>query len=186
MTRAYGVAVAVAMGCVLAAHGNAASGQRFPTRTITLVVGNAAGGGIDIVARLLAARLTEQLGQPVVVENRPGAAARVANAYVAKAAPDGYTLLVATAVGALESALRDEGTEGALRTFASVAALASAPMILVVTPSLPVGDVRALVQRLLDLGAEPATVAAEPFAALLRAELARWAPVIKSVGSYRE
>ena len=81
----------------LAARGAETPAQHFPARPLTLVVGAAAGGGIDINVRLLAVRLADYFGQSVIVENHPGAGSRIANEYMARAAPDGYTLLVATA-----------------------------------------------------------------------------------------
>src|SRR3712207_3523221 len=71
-----------------------AAGQTFPSRPITIVVPFAAGGATDVVARLLGERLTVRLGQPVVIENRPGANGGIGSAAVAKAEPDGYTLVM--------------------------------------------------------------------------------------------
>jgi tripartite-type tricarboxylate transporter receptor subunit TctC len=124
----------------------AAQLQAFPNRPVTLVVGSAAGGGVDIVARLLAVRLATSLGHPVIVENRPGAAARIANDYVARAQPDGYTLLINTAAGAVDAAGERPGADP-LREFAPVSTIASTPMILVVNPTVPVTDLRQLIAR---------------------------------------
>jgi tripartite-type tricarboxylate transporter receptor subunit TctC len=131
----------------LAAHGATALAQRFPSKPLTLVVGFAPGGGVDINARLLALRLAEYLGQPVIVENRPGAGSRIANEYVAKAAPDGHTLLVTTAAVAIDMALHEKLRVDTLRDFAPVSTISSSPMILVVNPSVPVKDVRELIAR---------------------------------------
>src|SRR6202162_4474053 len=68
--------------------------SRYPNRAIHIIVGFAAGGGNDVIARIYAQKLSEDLGQPVIVENKPGGGAIVATEYVAKSAPDGYTLLV--------------------------------------------------------------------------------------------
>jgi tripartite-type tricarboxylate transporter receptor subunit TctC len=132
---------------VLAAHGATALAQRFPSKPLTLVVGFAAGGGVDINARLLALRLAEYLGQPVIVENRPGAGSNIAKEHVAKAAPDGYTLLVTTAAVAIDMALYEKLRVDTLRDFAPVSTISSSPMILVVNPLVPVKDVRELVAR---------------------------------------
>jgi len=132
---------------VLAAHGATAPAQRFPSKPLTLVVGFAAGGGVDINARLLALRLAEYLGQPVIVENRPGAGSNIAKEHVAKAAPDGYTLLVTTAAVAIDMALYEKLRVDTLRDFAPVSTISSSPMILVVNPLVPVKDARELVAR---------------------------------------
>src|SRR5262245_40995999 len=84
---------AIIMAALLLAP-NWASAQGWPTRSITLVVPFAAGGGTDAIARVIAEKMSARLGQPVVVENKAGAASAIGTAYVAKAAPDGYTLLM--------------------------------------------------------------------------------------------
>ena len=132
---------------VLAGHAPTALGQRLSGKPVTLVVGSAAGGGIDIIARLLAVRLAESLVHAVIVENRPGAAARIANEHVAKAAPDGLTLLVTTAVGAIDLAGPVGQRLDPLHDFAPVSTIASSPMVLVVNPSVPVMTVRELIDR---------------------------------------
>lgn len=119
--------------------------KHFPSKPITLVVGFAPGGGIDINARLLAKGLERRFGQPVIVENRPGAGSKIANAHVAKAAADGYTLLVTTAAVAIDMAFSANAGIDAQRDFAPVSTLSTTPMILVVNPSLPVESVQELV-----------------------------------------
>lgn len=79
--------------------------QQFPARPVKLVVGFTPGGGVDIAARTLAPKLSEFIGQPVIVENKPGAGTNIANEFVAKSTPDGYTLLVNTAAVAINMAL---------------------------------------------------------------------------------
>ena len=73
--------------------------SKYPSKPIHIIVGFAAGGGNDIIARVFGQKLSESLGQPVIVENKPGGGAIVATEYVAKSAPDGYTLLMSAAIG---------------------------------------------------------------------------------------
>ena len=125
----------------------AAVGASYPDRPIALVVGFAPGGGVDANARLLADALSRRFGQPVIVENRPGAGSKIASNRVAKAAPDGYTLLVTTAAVAIDMAASVNAGVDASADFAPVSTLSTAPMILVVNPSVPAHDVRQLVAR---------------------------------------
>jgi tripartite-type tricarboxylate transporter receptor subunit TctC len=131
----------------LVAHAAAATAQRFPSRPLTLVVGFAAGGGIDLQARLLAKGFERYFGQPVIVENRPGAGSRIGSEHVAKAPADGYTLLVTAAAAAIDMALSANAGVDKLHDFAAVSTISTAPMILVVNSSVPVGDVHALIAR---------------------------------------
>jgi tripartite-type tricarboxylate transporter receptor subunit TctC len=117
----------------------------FPERSITLVVGASAGGGVDAAARLIAKSFTESLHQPVVVENRPGAYSRIAYATVAKAPADGHTLLIATATAAIDIAIDPGASPNAMRDFVPVATLATTDLVLVVSSSLPVRSVDDLV-----------------------------------------
>jgi tripartite-type tricarboxylate transporter receptor subunit TctC len=119
--------------------------QSLPGKAVTLVVGFAPGGGVDTTARLLAPKLAEYLGQPVVVENRPGAASNIANERVAKAAPDGRTLLVTTPAVAINMALHKNGPLDTLRDLTPVSMVSSSPNILVVSPSSPINDVQELI-----------------------------------------
>jgi tripartite-type tricarboxylate transporter receptor subunit TctC len=122
----------VGVALALLAHAAPAPAQTFPNRPIRLVVGFTPGGGTDIVARLIASKLPEVLGQPVVVENRPGAATNIANEFVARSAPDGYTLLVGTSVVAINMALYKKLPYDTVRDFAPVSLFAEAPNVLVV------------------------------------------------------
>jgi tripartite-type tricarboxylate transporter receptor subunit TctC len=120
--------------------------QTFPSRPIRIIVPYAAGGTSDILARTLGVRVGEALGQQIVVENRPGANGVVGSDLVAKAAPDGYTLLL-TDVGGLTSApavVRSLPFDP-VRDFAAITPVVWSPHLLVVSPSLPVNSVRELV-----------------------------------------
>jgi tripartite-type tricarboxylate transporter receptor subunit TctC len=131
----------------LVAHAASPAPSRFPSRPLTLVVGFAPGGGIDIQARLLAKGLERYFGQPVIVENRPGAGSRIANEHVAKASPDGYTLLVTAAAAAIDMAFSANAGVDKLHDFAAVSTISTSPMILVVNPSLAATDVKTLIAR---------------------------------------
>ena len=118
---------------------------KYPTRAIHIIVGFAAGGGNDIIARIYAQKLSEDLGQPVIVENKPGAGAIVATEYVAKAAPDGYTLLIGASGMSINPALYAKLPYDAVRDFVAVSELASFPLIMVVNASSPIKSVAELV-----------------------------------------
>ena len=119
--------------------------QPYPMRPITLVVPVAAGGGVDAVARILAGKMREALKQSVVVENRPGAGSMIGANFVAKAAPDGYTLLLMEPAAVLAKWLNKSVTYDVLRDFAPIALVASEPLVLFARSSLPVNDVKELV-----------------------------------------
>jgi tripartite-type tricarboxylate transporter receptor subunit TctC len=119
--------------------------EQFPMRSIRLVVPFAPGGGSDIVARLLSVKMTEALGQTVAVDNRAGASANLGAAMVAKAAPDGYTLLLANANYTINPSLFKTLPFDPVKEFAPVAQIANATNVLAVHPSLPVKSVRDLI-----------------------------------------
>ena len=121
------------------------SGQAYPNKPIRLVVGFTPGGGVDINARLLAPKLTEYLGQQVIVENRPGAGTNIANEHVAKSAPDGYTLLINTAAVAINMSLYKKVPYDTLRDFAAISIFSMSPNILVVHASVPAKNVKELI-----------------------------------------
>src|SRR3954468_14536496 len=116
----------------------------FPQKPVRFVVGFTPGGGVDINARLLAAKMSEILGQQVIVENKPGAGTNIANEYVAKAAPDGYTLLFNSAAFAVNLALY-RNPPYALRDFAPVSVFSDSVNLLVVSSSLPARSLQELV-----------------------------------------
>jgi tripartite-type tricarboxylate transporter receptor subunit TctC len=115
--------------------------QQFPTRPLTLVVPFAPGGATDIVARLLAVRVGEDLGQSVVVENRPGGAGNTGTAAVARAAPDGYTMVLATTTQLINQFLSKNLSYNLFTDLVPVALIADAPEVLAVTGKLPVTTV---------------------------------------------
>ncbi|HTP60976.1 MAG TPA: tripartite tricarboxylate transporter substrate binding protein [Burkholderiales bacterium] len=119
--------------------------QQFPIRPVKLVVGFTPGGGVDINARLLASKLTEILGQTVLVENKPGAGTNIANEYVAKSAPDGYTLLFNSPAVAINMSLYKNPGYDVLKDFAPVSVFSDSTNILVVPSSLPVTSVKELI-----------------------------------------
>ena len=122
----------------------AAAAQGYPNRPVRMLVGFTPGGGTDINARLLAPKLSEYLGQPFVVENRPGAATNVASEIVARAAPDGLTLLFTTSALAINASLYKNLPFDALRDFAPVSVLCESPNLLVMNQNVPAKDVREL------------------------------------------
>lgn len=118
----------------------------YPARPIQLVVGYAAGGGTDLLARIVAAKMAEGLGQPVVIENKVGAQSIIAAQYVAKAAPDGYTILLGpSGPMSMNPALYSKLPYAPLRDFAPISLLGSFPLILAVGQNHPARTVQQLV-----------------------------------------
>jgi tripartite-type tricarboxylate transporter receptor subunit TctC len=115
--------------------------ETYPTRPVHMVVGFAAGGGADIMARLVGQPLGERLGQQIVVDNRPGAGTNIGTEVVAKAPPDGYTLLLANSPNAINETLYDNLSFDFLRDFVPVASIGRVPLVMVVNPALPVQTV---------------------------------------------
>lgn len=123
----------------------AAHAQPYPTKMIRIIVPYPAGGATDILARILAEKMTPMLGQTVIVENRPGASGNLGFGYVAKADPDGYTLLMGTANMTIAPAFSTNLPYDALKDFAPVATVVSSQNLLVVRPDLPVKDLKELI-----------------------------------------
>lgn len=135
------------VACATLGMASAAWAQDYPTRSIRLVVPYAPGGATDILGRTLAEKLTQSIGQPVVVENKPGAGGLIGANYVAKAPADGYTLLVSSAATHATSAfLYSSVPYDIVKDFASVTLLASYPNVLVVHPSVPAKSVKELIE----------------------------------------
>jgi tripartite-type tricarboxylate transporter receptor subunit TctC len=123
-----------------------AAAQDYPTKPIRIIVGYAAGGGNDLIVRVMAPRIAEGLGQPVIIENKPGAQAIIATEYVAKAPPDGYTLLVGTVSSiAINSFLYTKLNFDAARDLQPVSLLVRFPNLLFVNPRVPAKTVPELI-----------------------------------------
>jgi tripartite-type tricarboxylate transporter receptor subunit TctC len=123
----------------------AQTNNSFPNRPIKLVVGFTAGASSDVVARLVAQKLSESLGQPISVDNKPGAGSSIGADFVAKAAPDGYTLLLATVANAINASLMPNLSFDMSKDFASIGLVASVPNLLVIHPSVPARSVKELI-----------------------------------------
>ncbi len=117
----------------------------FPVKPVRMVVPLAPGGGSDIVGRIAAQALTEQWGQPVVVDNRPGAGGTIGNGIVAKSDPDGYTVLVSSSTMAIGPALYKNPSADILRDFSAVTLIAEQPSIIAVNTKVPVKSLAELV-----------------------------------------
>jgi tripartite-type tricarboxylate transporter receptor subunit TctC len=111
--------------------------QAYPTRPVRWIVGFPAGSGSDIAARLIGQSLSERLGQPFIIENRPGAASNIATEAVVRAPPDGYTLLVVNSANAINATFYDKLSFVFLRDIAPVAGIFRTPLIMVVNPAVP-------------------------------------------------
>jgi len=135
----------LATSLVLCAAAAGAWAQTYPSKPIRVIVGFPPGGGNDIIARLLGAKMQEAWGEPVVIDNKPGASSIIATEFVAKAAPDGYTLLVnATGGMSVNPVLYAKLPYDSLKDFVPISMVGSFPLVLAVNPSLPVKSVREL------------------------------------------
>jgi tripartite-type tricarboxylate transporter receptor subunit TctC len=142
--RALGFATCIAIA-IAAGVANAAETQPYPIKTVRIVVPYTPGGGVDIMARILATKLSERLGQQFIVENRPGGGTIIGTEAVARAAPDGYTLLFANPALTATPALVDKVPYDTMKSFASLGMVGASFNVLVVHPSLPVKTVKELV-----------------------------------------
>ena len=135
----------IALLTLLLSYAATAAAQPYPAKPVRMVVPFPAGGGIDGVARLLSPKLSEHLGQPVVIDNRGGAGGTVGTELVARAAPDGYTVLATFASHAMNATLYTNLAFDTLADLAPVTLIATVPNILVVNPTLPVKTVKDLI-----------------------------------------
>jgi tripartite-type tricarboxylate transporter receptor subunit TctC len=135
--------LAAALACFAAA--SPAAAQSYPSRHVDLIVPFVAGGTTDSVSRLIAQRMNDSWGQPAIVHNRPGGGSTIGTSIVAKAAPDGHTLLVTTIAFAINASLQKTPYDP-IRDFTPITELTSIPLMLVVHPSLPVKSVKELIE----------------------------------------
>ncbi len=133
--------------CTIFATGmtSVALAQNYPVKPVRLVTGFPPGGGIDIMARILAPKMIEAFGQQVIIDSRPGAGTNIAMDYVVKSPPDGYTLLMNTPPVAINMSLYKNLGFDTMRDLAAVSVFASTPNVLTVHPSLPARNVKELI-----------------------------------------
>ena len=136
---------AVVVGCALCAATPAALGQAYPTKPVRMIAASSPGSAVDIVARIVAQKLGEQLGQQVVVDNRAGAGGNLGAELAAKAAPDGYTLFMGTPAHAINTGLYRKLNYDLIRDFSPVTQVTSGQYVVVVHPSLPAKSIRELI-----------------------------------------
>ena len=130
---------------LLWAMATGAAAQAFPSKPVRMVVGYTAGGGADALARIVAARMSEALGQQVLVDNRPGAGATIAAASVATSPPDGYTLFFADTALLIAPSIYSKLTFDPLKSFAPVSGVVTTPLVIVVNPGLKAKSIAELI-----------------------------------------
>jgi tripartite-type tricarboxylate transporter receptor subunit TctC len=136
----------IAVACVLAAGlAGAALAQSYPSQTIRMIISFGPGGGSDVIGRIIAQRMQEKLGQPVVVENRPGVGGMIGNEAVAKSAKDGYTLGVMTAGQIISPVMAKAPRYDTLTAFESVGQIATAGLLIVTRPDSPHTTIKDLI-----------------------------------------
>lgn len=136
---------AFALGVAAISAAGGAAGQAYPARAVRLIVPFSAGGAADVPMRIVAQRLSEQIGQQVVIDNRPGAGSTIGADLAAKSMPDGYTLFTISNTHFVSAALYKNLSYDSLNDFAPITQMMSAPNVLVVHPSLPAKSVKDLI-----------------------------------------
>ena len=131
--------------CAIGVAASIATAEDYPTRTITIIVPGSPGGAIDTVARLVGQQLSQAWGQPVVVDNKTGAANMIGTDFVAKSDPDGYTVLITAAAHAINPSLYKKMAFDSVKDFEPVILADTVPLLLVVPASLPVHNVQELI-----------------------------------------
>lgn len=185
---------------VLAATVATAHGQSYPAKPVRVVVAAAPGGGTDFVARVLSSKLTENLGQPIVIDNRGGAGGSIGTDIVAKSAPDGYTLLMVFVNFSIYPSLYQKLPFDPVRGFAPITTLATTPLILEVNPQVRAKSIKELIalgkapgaklnyaapeikERLSVEGLDPASRTPEEFAAIIKSDITKWSKVVNEAG----
>jgi tripartite-type tricarboxylate transporter receptor subunit TctC len=168
---------AASLAAAVVAAAPSALAQNYPAKPIRIIAAQTAGGGTDLFARMLGQKISENWKQPVVVENRPGAGGAIGNEITAKSAPDGYTLILATAGQmVINQSLYPDSGHDPLKELAPIALFATSPLVLVMHPSVPAHSVRELIALAKAApnrlnhgsggGGSPAHLAAELFKAL--------------------
>ena len=140
--RLLAAAIFATLSCTAVAADDASG---YPSRPVTIVVGYPPGGATDIIARLVANKLSESLGQPVIVENKPGAGSNIATEQVVRAQPDGHTLLVETIANATNMTVYKNVKYDSMRDLVPIIQFMSSPSVLVVAPSLEAKDLKSLI-----------------------------------------
>jgi tripartite-type tricarboxylate transporter receptor subunit TctC len=145
LVRKHARIAGVLAAAVLAASGKAAMAEAWPSKTVSIIVPFATGGTTDAIARTLGQELQKSLGQPVIVENKPGAGATIGADYVAKARPDGYTVLLGAVHHTIATSVYKKLAYDFQRDLAPVSTVAMVPNVLVVNPKIPAKNVKELI-----------------------------------------